>query len=172
MADKKYRIYCVTEATQVFVWADSEPTECPNDAGHTIDSDSIAIVERKRQKVHTYAHLEFNTGNLPYVEIEGDSWVTIGAFEYSGCDDFHANKITAIVSRTGTTNESRIRLRDVTNGNTIEGKTFSEEEQQVISDDSFQNLPTAPAIFEVQVKGLDPTSSAARVWNFSLDRTE
>jgi len=173
MADKRYRLYCETEASEVYVWGDTTPTECPNDAGHTIDSNSIAIVEKRRQTTHTYAHLEFNTGALPYVEVNnGTTWTTIGAFEYSGHDVFEANKMTAIVSRAGATGESRVRLRDVTNGKTIEGKTWAEEEQQVVSDNSFQNVPDDPAILEVQVKQMTEGDSAARVWNFSLEREE
>ena len=42
----RYRIWCQTEAAYVYVWAESEPTLCPTDSGHTIDADSIAIVER------------------------------------------------------------------------------------------------------------------------------
>jgi len=172
MANKQYRIWCETEAAEVFTWADSEPTECPNNAGHTIDTNSITIIDRKKPTTHLYAFLEFNNGPLPFVEISSDSFTTIGAFKYCGSDVFEANKIAAVVSRAGTTGTSRIRLRDVTNGATIEGKNWTEEEQQIISDDSFQNLPTDEAIFEVQVKVLTAGDSAARVWNFSLERTD
>jgi hypothetical protein len=172
MSDKRYRIWCETEATEVYVWDNSEPTECPNDAGHTIDSDSITIIEKRKQTTHAYAHLEFNTGALPYVEVSSDSYTTIGAFEYSGKDVFEANKMTAIVSRAGTVGTAKVRLRDVTNGNTIEGKTWTTEDQQVITDASFQNVPSGTAILEVQVKVQAAGDSAARVWNFSLEREE
>jgi hypothetical protein len=60
----------------------------------------------------------------------------------------------------------------VTNGNTIEGKTWTTEDQQVITDASFQNVPSGTAILEVQVKVQAAGDSAARVWNFSLEREE
>lgn len=41
----KYRIYCTTESTNVFVWSETTPTVCPNNNTHTIDDDSIVIVE-------------------------------------------------------------------------------------------------------------------------------
>jgi hypothetical protein len=41
----KYSIYCNTEAATVHVWAESEPTVCPNNNGHTIDTESISIVD-------------------------------------------------------------------------------------------------------------------------------
>jgi hypothetical protein len=41
----KYRIYCNTEATHVYEWAESEPTDCPNNVGHSIDSSKTTIVD-------------------------------------------------------------------------------------------------------------------------------
>ena len=41
----KYRILCTTESDYVYTWDEIEPTVCPNDAGHTIDSSSITIIE-------------------------------------------------------------------------------------------------------------------------------
>jgi len=41
----KYRIYCTTEAGYVCMWGTEEPTTCPNDTGHTIDTNSITIVQ-------------------------------------------------------------------------------------------------------------------------------
>ncbi len=42
----KYRIYCNTEATFVEEWSETIPTECPNNAGHSIDSDNIVIIDK------------------------------------------------------------------------------------------------------------------------------
>lgn len=41
----KYRCYCNTELAYVYTWATSEPTVCPNNNTHSIDTNSIAIVE-------------------------------------------------------------------------------------------------------------------------------
>jgi len=41
----KYRIYCITESQYVYSWAEEEPTTCPNNTEHTIDANSITIVE-------------------------------------------------------------------------------------------------------------------------------
>ena len=49
MAKNKYRVWCDTEQDYAYVWADSLPTECPNDAGHTIDSDKSAVIERRKE---------------------------------------------------------------------------------------------------------------------------
>ena len=43
----RYRIRCLTESAYVYSWDNVEPTVCPNDAGHNIDSTTIVIVETK-----------------------------------------------------------------------------------------------------------------------------
>jgi hypothetical protein len=41
----KYRLYCNTETAYVYDWAESEPTTCPNNTAHSIDSTKTTIVE-------------------------------------------------------------------------------------------------------------------------------
>ena len=47
----KYRIHCVTDNTQEFIWSESTPTACPTNTAHTIDTDSIVIIETREQNV-------------------------------------------------------------------------------------------------------------------------
>lgn len=42
----KYRIYCVTEGQNVYEWAESTPTTCPNNTAHTINPNSISIIQQ------------------------------------------------------------------------------------------------------------------------------
>lgn len=42
---RRYRVWCVTEADYVYMWAEQPPTQCPNNPADTIDADSIAAVE-------------------------------------------------------------------------------------------------------------------------------
>lgn len=42
MADK-WKIPCLTEGVDVFTYADAKPTECPNDAAHSIDSAGVEL---------------------------------------------------------------------------------------------------------------------------------
>lgn len=37
----KYRIYCNTENAWVETWAESEPTVCPNNNGHSVNNNSV-----------------------------------------------------------------------------------------------------------------------------------
>jgi hypothetical protein len=41
----RYRIWCVTENAYVYEWAETEPTDCPNNNGHTITSSLTSIVD-------------------------------------------------------------------------------------------------------------------------------
>lgn len=48
LASYRYRVWCDTEGTHVVTdWRGDAPTECPNDAGHTIDTNKTAVVARR-----------------------------------------------------------------------------------------------------------------------------
>ena len=40
-----YRLYCKTESAYQYTWDDSIPTACPNNNTHTIDTDTISIID-------------------------------------------------------------------------------------------------------------------------------
>jgi hypothetical protein len=42
----RYRMWCETEAVHVYAWSEEKPVQCPNNAAHSIDADSIAIIEK------------------------------------------------------------------------------------------------------------------------------
>ena len=44
-----YRVFCATENTYQYVWKDSLPTTCPNNNSHTIDADTISIMDTVSQ---------------------------------------------------------------------------------------------------------------------------
>lgn len=72
----KYRIYCVTDSTYEYVWAEEEPTTCPTNTAHTIDTTSITIVEVKEpneikvqeETVPTGAHYAIETVQLDSIK--------------------------------------------------------------------------------------------------------
>lgn len=41
----RYQIYCETEATWKYVWGQEPPTVCPTNTAHTVNPNSVAIVE-------------------------------------------------------------------------------------------------------------------------------
>jgi hypothetical protein len=41
----KYRIWCATESNFFYVWSDGAEVKCPNDGSHSIDSNSVTLLE-------------------------------------------------------------------------------------------------------------------------------
>ena len=86
-------------------YLNSEPTECPNNPAHEIDTDSICIIKTAEVKVqYSFA---FWRGTNPYIEIDSTSWSTVAAFRYLGSDACPITKVICIVSRAGTTGTSK-----------------------------------------------------------------
>ena len=54
----RYRYYCSTESNFVYKWDTSKPTSCINNIAHTIDSNSVSIID-------TVASSEVGVVNLP-----------------------------------------------------------------------------------------------------------
>jgi hypothetical protein len=40
-----YRVYCTTEADYFFIWSETEPTVCPNNVAHPIDTNLTTILD-------------------------------------------------------------------------------------------------------------------------------
>lgn len=46
----KYRIYCTTDDVWRYIWDTTPPTICPDDAGHSVNSDSVDIIQIELEK--------------------------------------------------------------------------------------------------------------------------
>jgi hypothetical protein len=66
----KYRVWCNTENDYAYVWADSKPSECPNDAGHTIDTNKTSIIQ-------TRPEFKIDPNNGPDLKIVSDDGNTV-----------------------------------------------------------------------------------------------
>jgi len=55
---KKWRVHCTEPGDEgwKYIWADSVPTGCPDDSGHSFNSDSIALVGRERALLRIAPH--------------------------------------------------------------------------------------------------------------------
>lgn len=60
----KYRVYCVTEAQNVYEWNTAAPTTCPNNTAHTINPNSISIVDQRSSSVVTIKEESVPTGGF------------------------------------------------------------------------------------------------------------
>lgn len=80
---RMWRVYCVTEADHFEVEADAEPTECPNNGGHTITPAKTCIVTGKDRPItRVFDELETIDATqsvLQEIEIPDDSTVIIEA---------------------------------------------------------------------------------------------
>lgn len=64
----KYRIYCNTEAANVYSWAESEPTTCPNNTSHSINTSSISVVDERGSNTVKIKEEEVATGGYICIE--------------------------------------------------------------------------------------------------------
>ncbi len=80
---RTWRVYCVTEALHVETEADAEPTECPNDGGHTITPAKTCIVTGKNRPITRVLDeletIDDTQGILQEIEIPDDSTVIVEA---------------------------------------------------------------------------------------------
>lgn len=58
----KYRIYCITENTWVYKWAEFPISTCPNDASHTVNPDSVSWIEEMSDNIVTIKEETIPTG--------------------------------------------------------------------------------------------------------------
>jgi len=108
--ERYWRVDCTTEGTFVYAWGVHEPTECPNDSGHTINSDETTA-ERRREEIETTT-----TDDTPTVVVsaeipENTEWyvtVTCGGFAPSTGDNAAYRRVATIRRGTGSAEISRI----------------------------------------------------------------
>ena len=58
----KYRLWCSIDSTYEYTWRTDPPTTCPTDTSHTIDADSITIVDRIEENTTTIREESTPTG--------------------------------------------------------------------------------------------------------------
>lgn len=105
MSYQKYRIYCVTEGVFHTVWSLNPPTECPVDAGHDINPDSITDVATNETTIRI-ASVATNT-DTEYTTVFQTINRADRPFEFIKC-------IYSLEDGTGS-----VRLYDVTDPNTL-----------------------------------------------------
>ena len=64
----QYRIYCNTESANVYEWAETEPTTCPNNTAHSINPNSISIVDQQGPTLTTVKEETTPTGGHYRIE--------------------------------------------------------------------------------------------------------
>jgi hypothetical protein len=100
----KYRVYCQTDSTYEYVWNETEPTKCPENTSHTIDSTITTIVEERVQDVVTVKEEDVPTGGrfkCETIKVSASGGTT------GHCYFFRERPITALLLRFSTADEHK-----------------------------------------------------------------
>jgi hypothetical protein len=74
----KYRIFCETESAYKTVWGEEVPTLCPSDTAHTIDTDTITIVDTVTQNDVVVKSQTTNSTYIPQnVFVDGSTKIDV-----------------------------------------------------------------------------------------------
>lgn len=150
--ENKYRLFCDTEGTWIETdWLSTEPTECPNSAGHAINPDSIVIIGGV-SKQDILLSIGGSSGEY-YYECDSSYWEVIRKFQFRGIDTLGEVKSCSIIAEVASaTYPGEYRLYDYTNDQFIAEWTVTSDSFQTHSDTSPTNLPEDSAMFEIQGK--------------------
>ena len=169
--ENKYRVFCKTEGIWVYTdWINSEPTICPNSAGHVIDPDSIVIVGGV-SKQDILLSIGGNSGEY-YYECDSSYWEVIRKFQFRGTGVLGEVKSCNIIADVHDANyPGEYRLYDYTNDEFIAEWTVTSETFENQVDNTPTNLPTESAMFEIQGKSGDTyeTGNHTKISTFFME---
>jgi len=150
--ENKYRVFCKTEGIWVYTdWINSEPTICPNSAGHTIDPDSIAVVSSISDR-DILLSIGGNSGEY-YYECDSSYWEVIRKFQFRGTHTLGEVKSCSIIAEVhAAAYPGEFRLYDFTNDKFITSWTVTTETFETHVDLTPIDLPEESAMFEIQGK--------------------
>ena len=143
----KYRIYCTDEVDEGFktVWVDTPPTTCPNDAGHSVNVNSISSIGVVEEALRIS---NINT------KLSSSSFKRVIVFQYNPVvlGEMHSVRILASVSG-GNTTSYTLELLNLTNQTTIVSKSITNLSEDVIIDiGTITTPPTEESVIELNVK--------------------
>lgn len=107
----------------------------------------------------------FRDDGKAYYEFGDSSWEALGALAYPGSLVMGVSEIKLVVARSDSDGDVRVRLRDVTNNNTLVMVTWSTASQHIETASSFSDVPTGEAILEVQAK---KNGDNGRIYSFLI----
>jgi len=158
MSWAKYRLWCVTEAKMVYVWSPTVPTVCPNNAAHTIDEDSITLLEYGK---HAGTSQAFDVHSAA---IESDVYQTVYTMTYNGgfADGWPVKASFLVKTANAAGDNGSIRIQDTTNNTTIcEITGINSVDFTEVVTEAISNLVNSGSVtWEVQIK----TESGEAIW--------
>lgn len=161
-----YRLYCETEEAYVTGESVQPPTECYNDAEHTIRDGSVTLLKKGSglRSVTPITVLKAGFKPKEYAEINGSSWESVSTFLLNAA--LSCSSFVFIASMSGSSGTGYIRVFDVSNNTTLASvevsgtdKTIYRTEVETMSDDD--------AIVEIQMR--EEGSSKVRLYYASSE---
>ena len=121
---KKWRVRCTTDDVHKYVVQDSidpQPTECPDDNSHTIDSNATVVIAEGNDEIY---HLTRALNSSAVIVTEDTTWQTIASFVAdvnSVISDLSkvVSKVSGLVITNGTGLQIRIMENGITQANTV-----------------------------------------------------
>lgn len=166
-----YRIYCITEGGWQTEWRDDEPSECPNDSGHTVNVNSAS-----RKKPETVVkRFEFSSQRFKRNQLKTNSWKKITTYSFPGTDDIGYLKKISFVNRMNSYNGKKndtdlvsinsfgyyFRIYDKTNQQIIYDSSYlggnTVENSKVMKDINHSFQSTGEALWELCLKRVSNT---------------
>lgn len=127
--------------------------------GKRFEADSGGIVEADPGSAGPGDYLPLTISLIkdigePYIKVGNSSWTRIGTFIFPGTDKCGTDLKMVANHWSESGKNSRIRVRDETNNTTIFQVTgiSSSNDENIVEDDTPQNLPTGQVLFEVQTR--------------------
>jgi hypothetical protein len=144
----RYRIWCDTDNQYEYVWSSELPTECPTDAGHTIDTSKISRIGVKNQS-------SFIEQTVINQDVKQTSYKTVGEIIHLGIDDNgQILEAKVIAYKDSGVTSYDVRIVDKENGSVVicEATGLTNDEKSVVDLGTISNQPDGESIFEVQIK--------------------
>lgn len=143
----KYRIYCTEIGDEGWqeLWSDTVPTECPNNALHTINANSVQILDVSTE---IFRINSFNIGKT-----SNNNFTRIIKTFYSK-NLLPLRLVKGIVYKTGNMDSFDLQIYDITNQNELllVNNITNENEQITINLGIISNPPTNDCIIEINLK--------------------
>ena len=138
-----YRIYCNTEVGWVSTWSDTAPTACPNDAGHSVNENSVQelSISQELLRIPIHANSKSNT------------FSRLSKFQFNPTVNGTIRTAKAICYKEGTMTDFTVQIYDATHNLEIINVTISNTVEETVVDlGAVTNHPTENCVLEVSIK--------------------
>jgi hypothetical protein len=142
----KWRIYCDTEAGWQEQWSDTSLTECPNDAGHSVNTNSVQEIEKSIEVLRI--PISYNIRSATTTQYQ-----RVTKFQYNPKIHNVFRSAKAIAYKDGNMTSFDVQMFDATNQLEICSVNLTNTVEETVSSlGPISNIPTSESIFEINIK--------------------